>query len=320
MSIKMNQEENVYNIHSEDLNYIKTIKHEDLKKMKSEKTKFILHPFLPEQGLAIIYSATGVGKTLFTLNCAYAIAAGGDFLKYSAPQPKKVLYIDGEMSLNQMVYRYQRIIEEQGDLEFPDYFELLNNDQMKPNCLPLICSSAGQQYYIDYIDRNNIDVIVFDNVSTLSDIDENKSDEWRIIQKFLLKIRSMGKSVILVHHTGKNKNEYRGSSRMMDTADTSILLTNIKDDELEGENQEGVKFKIRYKKDRVIQGKDAIPFNVYYDSKKWSIQSSQSSNLNYVIEALKNHMSHQAIANEMGVSRPYVTKLASLAKKNNLYP
>ena len=46
--------------------------------------EYAMFPWLPIQGIAFIYAATGVGKTLFTLNVAYAIGSGGDFLNINA--------------------------------------------------------------------------------------------------------------------------------------------------------------------------------------------------------------------------------------------
>lgn len=309
---------NIVRINNFDINKFLLKQHEEISIMQERETNFILYPWLPEQGIAIVYSATGIGKTWFTLNCAYAIARGGNFLKFSAPNPKKVLYIDGEMALNSIVNRYKQIIREQGDLEIKENFTLLNHEQQLPNSLPRLNDLSGQEAYLELIEKNNYDVIVIDNFSVLTDIDENFAEQWAPIIKFLLTLRSMGKSIIGVHHTGKNKYEYRGSSKIMDIVDTSVLLTSNNNDQLESEFSSGANFKLTYKKNRVIKGKDSIPFNILYHNNKWVIQSSENANLHYVVESIKNKITHQMIANELGVSRQYITKLVKLAKENNL--
>jgi hypothetical protein len=44
----------------------------------------ILSPWLPQQGLAMIYAPRGVGKTYVALNIAFAVASGTSFLKWEA--------------------------------------------------------------------------------------------------------------------------------------------------------------------------------------------------------------------------------------------
>jgi hypothetical protein len=55
----------------------------------------LLSPWVRLQDLVMIYSKRGVGKTHLCLALAYAIASGGQFLKWAAPEPRRVLYIDG---------------------------------------------------------------------------------------------------------------------------------------------------------------------------------------------------------------------------------
>jgi hypothetical protein len=61
--------------------------------------EMLLHPILPERGLAMLLCARGIGKTLLGLSMGLAVASGGPLLRWSAPNPRRVLYIDGEMPL-----------------------------------------------------------------------------------------------------------------------------------------------------------------------------------------------------------------------------
>jgi hypothetical protein len=65
--------------------------------MKLPPREQILDPWLPTQGLAMIYAPRGVGKTHVSLGIAYAVASGSRFLRWQAPKPRGVLFIDGEM-------------------------------------------------------------------------------------------------------------------------------------------------------------------------------------------------------------------------------
>ena len=58
----------------------------------------------------MIYSPRGVGKTLLGLSAGYAIASGDSFLGWSAPGPRRVLYVDGEMTAAEMQHRLAAIV------------------------------------------------------------------------------------------------------------------------------------------------------------------------------------------------------------------
>src|ERR1044071_1985987 len=52
--------------------------------------EMLLDPFLPTQGLMMLYSWRGVGKTHTGIGIAYAAASGGAFLRWQAPKPRRV--------------------------------------------------------------------------------------------------------------------------------------------------------------------------------------------------------------------------------------
>src|SRR6266851_497290 len=79
----------------------------------------LLDPWLPTQGLAMIHSARGIGKTHLALGIAYTVASGGSLLTWSAPRPRPVIYLDGEMPAATMQRRLAAIVEGFGS-EPPD--------------------------------------------------------------------------------------------------------------------------------------------------------------------------------------------------------
>ena len=84
-----------------------------------------------------VIAATGVGKTMFGMALAAHIAAGKDFLAWKIPEPKRVLYIDGEMSPRLIQQRIAAATQQLGpavDPSFdPEYAELLDlADAKKP--------------------------------------------------------------------------------------------------------------------------------------------------------------------------------------------
>lgn len=287
---------------------------EDMKKEIPKPIEFVMAPFLPVQGIGFIYAATGMGKTLFTLNIAHAIAGGGNFLKYSCPKPLRVLYIDGEMPYAQLHERIMLIEKQQGALYSPQNLLFLTPDKVLPFKIPMIDDLHGQNLYISLFEKHNIDVIIFDNLSMLTSIDENKSNEWKIVQDFLLYLRSIGKTILTVHHSGKDKLGYRGSSRMLDCADVAISLQPVNDDCLEEENTFGKKFKIVYQKARMFGGKDALPFEATLENGMWNYCSNEQSDMDKVIALVSLKMNQRDIAKELLLSLSKVNRLIKKAK------
>src|SRR5262249_35013187 len=91
--------------------------------------RLIIDPWLPEKGLAMIYAPRGVGKTLFALSLSYAIAAGAPLLGFAAPEPRRVLYLDGEMPASTMQARLAAIVHG-APVPPPNdtYFRMLSGD------------------------------------------------------------------------------------------------------------------------------------------------------------------------------------------------
>jgi putative DNA primase/helicase len=91
----------------------------------------ILSPWLSTQGLALIYAPRGIGKTHVALGIAHAVASGSDFLRWKAPKPRGVLYIDGEMPANMMQERLTKIVAA-SDVPVKAPFKILTPD-LQPN-------------------------------------------------------------------------------------------------------------------------------------------------------------------------------------------
>jgi putative DNA primase/helicase len=288
----------------------------DLSTMREHPPKpmeFVLSPILPEQGIGFVYAKTGLGKTLFCLNFAWAIAGGGNFLKYYCQKPRKVLYVDGEMPYVQLYNRILQIEKQQGELDFKENFKVLTPDKVLPFRLPMIDDPQGQDIYTEILQKHDIEVVIFDNLSMLSSFDENKANEWKPIQDWILYLRSIGKTVIIIHHAGKS-DDYRGTSRMLDCADVAIGLHPINDDQLENEQPRTNRFKIVYRKSRVFGGQDAVPYEVNFENGIWSSRSMEQTELNRIVEMHGMKMSTREMAKELACGQTKACKLVRKAK------
>jgi hypothetical protein len=102
----------------------------------------LLDPWLPTQGLAMLHSARGVGKTHLALAIAYAVASGGSLLGWSASEPCPVIYLDGEMPAATMQRRLAAIVAGSAIESSPEFLRLLCAD-MTEGGLPTLEQRKG---------------------------------------------------------------------------------------------------------------------------------------------------------------------------------
>jgi putative DNA primase/helicase len=273
--------------------------------------RMIFDPWLPEKGLAMIYSPRGMGKTLLALTTAYAIATGSSFLCFRAPCPRRVLYIDGEMPARTMQERLAVIVGGFEDQPLdPTYFRMLSGD-LTERGLPDLGTIEGQAEIDAQI--GDAEVVIADNISTLvRSGKENEAEGWALVQEWALRHRREGRSIIFVHHAGKNGAQ-RGTSKREDVLDTVILLKRPADYSPE----DGARFEVHFEKSRGFFGDTAQPFEARYDDSGgaaiWTRANISDAEIAEVAEALERGLSIRDTAAELGLSKSKVERLKKRA-------
>jgi hypothetical protein len=193
----------------------------------------------------MVHAWRGVGKTRFAHSLGYAIATGGKFLNWQAPKPRSVLLVDGELTAPELQQRLKAVA---GDKPNPN-FRVLASDLYELG-LPNLSTSQGQKLIEDAIGES--EVIILDNQSTLfrSGV-ENEAESWLPVQQWFLGLRRRGKTVVLIHHSGKG-GEQRGTSRREDVLDVVLSLRRPADYDAE----EGARFEVRFEGARPHWGSD----------------------------------------------------------------
>lgn len=185
---------------------IKTSTAEQILLAKFNANQPFLEPILFEGALSMLYAPPGQGKSYFALWIAAAVAGGGEFLKWKAPRPRKVLYLDGEMGRKLLQKRLAQLAASiQCDLD-PGQIVFVCNDEQPGFTLPYISDFEAQRAYLEIIETHGIDVVIIDNYgcSTLAVKREGDTEVWARVRGFFLKLRALGKAVVLVHHAGKS--------------------------------------------------------------------------------------------------------------------
>ena len=151
-----------------------------------------------------MYSKRGLGKTHVALGAAYAVATGGSFLRWSAPKPRKVLYIDGEMTADELKNRLQNVDSSENIQKHnPDFLHIITPD-LQDKAMPNLSTDEGKAAIEPYIaDR---DLIIVDNISCLfRGLVENDAESWTPVQEWALDLKRRNKSILFIHHAGNNK-------------------------------------------------------------------------------------------------------------------
>jgi len=297
---------------------IRAVTVEEFLKMDLPKREMILTPFLPSQGLCLLYAKRGVGKTHVALGIANAVATGGRFLKWEALKPRKVLYIDGEMPAVAMQERLRRIsLTEDKKSPAPDYLRLITPD-LQDGPLPDLSTIEGRAFLEELI--GDSELIIVDNLSSLFRTGvENEAESWQPVQDWALDMRRRGKSILFVHHAGKT-GQQRGTSKREDILDVVIFL---KQPRGYGTDQ-GACFEIHYEKTRHFAGSDAAPFKVQLKEQsdglwEWEIgESDDDIEVNEVAEAINEGLTIKEIMDKMGLTKSQVETRKKKAKSQGL--
>jgi hypothetical protein len=197
----------------------------------------ILKPWLREHESCLLYAATGVGKSLFALTSALAVAGNGSFLGWR-PDAKadgsdwRVLYVDGEMHIGDIQDRARFLMDAVPGIsrtKAKDNLQFLARQQQDPKIdFPEITDDkpgGGQERILEKVLDGKFDLLILDNFSTLGRVvDENAASSFDPIQSFLLKLKTEKVATILVHHTGKSDDTYRGSTKLAATFEVMLHL------------------------------------------------------------------------------------------------
>ncbi len=279
----------------------------------------MLAPWLCKQHLSMVHAWRGVGKTHFALGVAYAVAGGGQFLKWKAEKPRRVVYIDGEMAGAAIKARVAAIVKSTPDEhEPPEGFLGIITPDTQHLPLPNLASRKGQETLAPYI--ADADLIVVDSLSCLMRGGaENESESWLPVENWALNLRRLGKTVLFVHHDGK-KGQQRGTSRKEDVMDVVIQLEHTKDYQAE----KGASFLVKFEKARHLTGDDtknieAALVKDEYGKQMWTCKDAElgMSERILALHAEAPDLNQSEIADELGCNRSTVSRAFKEAERQS---
>jgi KaiC/GvpD/RAD55 family RecA-like ATPase len=294
-------------IETEELQ-VRAVSLSELLGMELPPRENLLNPWLPRAGLCMVYAKRGVGKTFFALEIAMALAYGARFLSFTTPRSVKVLYIDGEMPANTMQKRLAEIEKRMSANEQMIEPFFITPD-LQGDFMPDLSTLDGQESIRKQTDE--ADLIVVDNISTLGgSAKENEAESWIPLQQWALLLRKQGKSVLFIHHAGKNGNQ-RGTSKREDVLDTVIALRHPSD----YEPSDGACFELHFEKARGMVGDNVNPIRCWLTNEGWKYESLDQNNYQRVIALANEGLSQKDIVIELDLSKSQVSKLLKKARE-----
>lgn len=277
----------------------------------------VLSPILPERGLGMLYAPRGVGKTHVALGISYAISSGSSFLRWTAPEARNVVHVDGEMPAEMLQERLRTLIAATSHhLADAGRFKLVSMDQQALGVTLNLALPEHQLRLEPHLGA--AEFLVIDNISTLVNGGrENDADSWDSMQRWLLNLRRRGITVLLIAHAGRNDN-IRGTSKREDILDTVIKLAHPDD----YEPSEGARFEVHLTKARGIIGDDAAPFEarltIENGRDQWACCSLRDRTFDTIAELTREGFSVRDIAEELGISKSKVQRLQAKLREEGV--
>jgi len=168
--------------------------------MPNSQIDYYLPNFLGKNDIVLLYGKEGSGKSLFCLSLCYSLASSFTFLNMPCNgSPSSILYVDGESSMATIQSRRR----------FYSHTKL----HFAMGTINIFEQSESAELISFFGKETQGGVIVLDNISCLTNMDQNSQKEVIQLRDLCIKLRNMGLLVILVHHSNRS-GKYFGSSAL----------------------------------------------------------------------------------------------------------
>ncbi|MHC2415864.1 RecA-family ATPase [Bradyrhizobium diazoefficiens] len=291
----------------------------DFLRMEFPPRPSMLHPWLPTAGLAMVHAPRGGAKTWFCLSAAHSVVTGKALLDWNVNARGNVLYVDGELPASVLQTRLRYFewdgCEDNMLLLTPDLFH------QKSRVMPDLGDREGRDQLDAIIWQNSIDLIILDSLSTLqrSGGEENTAESWIDIQNWALRHRGQGRTIIFVHHEGRN-NKPRGTSKREDTLDTMIGLSPLPT----AEGEDWTTIRLEFTKHRGFFGTEAVSrvLQLSTEAKRvvWTFGKTPKTTRDQVFELRADGMKPADIARKLGITPGRVSQILNEPPESSAEP
>ena len=266
----------------------------------------------------MLYGATGIGKTQFVHALGYTIATGQSFLRWSIPEARKVLIVDGEMSEQDLQERITDMDIRQGLHSQADNLIIMSRETVEADggeFFPLN-TSEGQKMIDDATEAIKPDIVILDNYMTLTSGDRMTDEGWQEILPWILSFSWRKIGIIIIHHTGKNGDIQYGSEAKLFQLNTVMRLASI---DAEGDSGP-LAFRLKFTKNRSAKPEVMSQFadaSIKLEDDGWVLTDDTESKANTIERFWRmnkelpkqERYTYSSIGTAAGCSKGYVGKV-----------
>jgi len=235
-------------------------------------------------------------------------------MDWAADQPRRVLYVDGEMDVHDLADRTQQLISVLPGIDKDQAIENLQllafRDQFPDSWFPDLNEGAHRDWLIETAEEEQVDLVVLDNFSTLVTVeDENAASAMNPILDVMRHLQRLGCAVLLVHHARKNgggDGSYRGSQKLSVTCNTIIRLEPSPSDAVDG----AASFKMVWEKVRARRTEEVHDRQATLSDSGWAYEISNKPELMEYVRMVRSrdYETAESLATALGVVKSTVTK------------
>ncbi len=192
----------------------------DLWRRDLDQSDWLVEPILPRGRAIATYSPPKAGKSLLAVDVAAKVATGRRCLDQPAGTPRTVLYVDAEMTADDLHERLEDMGYGPGDDLAGLRYHLLPD-------LPPLDTPAGGRDLADLADAYDADLIILDTLGVVVAGPENDADTTRAYWTHTGRLlKAAGRTVWRLDHAGKDlARGQRGSSAKAGDVDLVWELT-----------------------------------------------------------------------------------------------
>jgi len=199
----------------------------------SKPYEWTIKGLIPSNGIAVLYGASGSGKTFATTHMAFCVATGSDFLGYKVKRKGRVIYIAAESPVS--LKRRMAVMRDYDKVAFRGYefdgkeisiydgnIDLFND----PHSMIL----AIRAFHDRVLDDGEVALVIIDTLSAaFSDLDENSVDMAMAVKNAKLIQEELRCAVLIIHHTGKDEDRgLRGHSSLRGNVEQIIQISGMR--------------------------------------------------------------------------------------------
>lgn len=181
--------------------------------------EWIAEPLIPARRSTALFAPGGTGKSLLALYISACVATGTALLGRRS-EPRSVLYLDYEMTADDLAERLEQMgFGEEADLENLHYALLPS--------LPPLDDPEGGKAVVRLAEMVGAELVVIDTFGRAIHGDENDADTVRSFYRWTgLHLKHAGRAFLRVDHAGKDVTKgQRGSSAKNDDVDVVWQMT-----------------------------------------------------------------------------------------------